>query len=225
MKTNLVSGFVILSIISLLLVGCSSVASPTATSTAGLSQAAQLAIGTLKLEGTDQAPAADQAVELLTLWKAYQSLSSSDTTAQAELDALITQIQGTMTSEQIQAIASMQLADLSQDEIMQLVGTGPMADNSSNSASNSSSGASQAAAQPPAAGGGDPGMGPGGDGGGMPAGDQAMGAAPQDMQPSSGQASTTSSQASSGARLQQVSPMLVNAVIKALEDQTQAVSS
>ena len=61
-------------------------------STASGSEENVLILGTLKLEDTDQAITADQASELLVLWKAMRVLSSSDTTSQAELDALFQQI-------------------------------------------------------------------------------------------------------------------------------------
>jgi len=69
----------------------------------------QLLIGTFKLEGTDLAVTSEQASELIPLWQVLQSLSSSDSTAQAEMDALVEQIQETMTPEQIQAIKEMNL--------------------------------------------------------------------------------------------------------------------
>lgn len=74
-----------------------------------LSAAAQLALGTVQLEDTDQAISETQAAELLPLWQAYQSLVDSDTTATVELDALVGQIQRAMTAAQIQAIANMKL--------------------------------------------------------------------------------------------------------------------
>jgi hypothetical protein len=69
----------------------------------------QLMMGTVKLDETDYAIDAQQASELLPLWKALRSLSESDTAAQAEVDALIAQIQETMTPEQMQAITDMGL--------------------------------------------------------------------------------------------------------------------
>ena len=67
----------------------------------------KLAIGTLKLEGTDLAVTAKEANDLLPLWKAVKSLSASDTTAPAEIQALYKQIEGVITSEQTQAIQKM----------------------------------------------------------------------------------------------------------------------
>lgn len=69
----------------------------------------QLAIGTLMLDGTDHAVNSETAVQLLPLWKAINSLSDSSSVAPEEVRAIYTQIQETMTSEQIQAIADMQL--------------------------------------------------------------------------------------------------------------------
>jgi hypothetical protein len=69
----------------------------------------KLAVGTLKLEKTDQAVTPAQAKELLPLWKAVKSLSSSDTTTQEEVDGLYSQIKDTMTPEQVQAIEKMEL--------------------------------------------------------------------------------------------------------------------
>lgn len=69
----------------------------------------QLILGVLQLESTDLAIDADQADEMLPLWKAYRSISGSDTVAQAELEALVEQIQEVMTADQLTAISSMKL--------------------------------------------------------------------------------------------------------------------
>jgi len=71
--------------------------------------ASRLVIGSFKLEDTDLPITPEQAVDLLPLWQVYQDLSTSDTAAQEEIDALIEQIQETMTSEQMQAITAMNL--------------------------------------------------------------------------------------------------------------------
>jgi len=72
---------------------CSNAAATLSTGT-GLSTVTRLALGTLKLEGTDQAVSTSQAAELITFWQAYQSLSNSDTSSDVELEALVKQIQG-----------------------------------------------------------------------------------------------------------------------------------
>jgi hypothetical protein len=107
---------------TLILAACSNVFSesqinPTQTS-AELSTATELVVGTLKLEGTEQAVTSDQAEGLAFLWQAYQILTSSDTTAQAELDGLIEQIQESMTTEQIRAISDL---DLTQEDAFTLL--------------------------------------------------------------------------------------------------------
>lgn len=71
----------------------------------------QLLVGTLQLEGTPLAVTADQAAELLTLWQVIKSLTGSGTSAEAEINALLSQIQETMSIEQIQAIRDMQITN------------------------------------------------------------------------------------------------------------------
>ena len=65
----------------------------------------QMTLGTLRLEETENAVTSDQATALLPLWQALQG----GVTAQAEVDAVLKQIEGTMTQEQLAAIAAMQL--------------------------------------------------------------------------------------------------------------------
>ncbi len=77
----------------------------------------QLTLGILKLEETDLAVDTEQAAELLTLWQAIRSLSSSDITAEGEIEAIVNQILDTMSSEQLEAIAAM---ELTQEGILEL---------------------------------------------------------------------------------------------------------
>lgn len=65
----------------------------------------QLALGTFQLEGTENAVTPEQAKTLLPLWQALQG----GVTAQAEINAVLKQIESAMTQEQLQAIAAMQL--------------------------------------------------------------------------------------------------------------------
>ena len=65
----------------------------------------QLALGTIQLEETENAVTPDQAAALLPLWQALQG----GVTAQAEVNAVLKQIEGTMTDEQLAAVAGMQL--------------------------------------------------------------------------------------------------------------------
>ena len=71
--------------------------------------AEQLVVGTFKLEGTSNAITATQATALVPLWQAYTQLTTSNTAAQAEIDAVIAQIQSTMTPQQVQAITALKL--------------------------------------------------------------------------------------------------------------------
>jgi hypothetical protein len=74
----------------------------------------QLALGTLKLEGTANAATAEQAKALLPLWQALVALSGDSTTAEAELTAVQNQIVEALQPAQLQAIGALQLttADL-----------------------------------------------------------------------------------------------------------------
>lgn len=78
----------------------------------------QLIVGTLKLDGTEQAVTSDQAKNLLVMWQVYQDLASSDTAAQEEIDGLVDQIQETMTAEQMKSISAM---NLTQQDVMTLM--------------------------------------------------------------------------------------------------------
>ncbi len=89
-----------------------------------LSQVNMLLVGTLTLEDTPQAVTADEAANLLPLWQAYRSLSNSQTAAEAEVDALLNQIQSTMTGDQVQAIQSMNLTSTDMMNLMQSMGAG-----------------------------------------------------------------------------------------------------
>ncbi len=69
----------------------------------------QLVLGTLKLEGTPQAVDPAMAAQLIPLYTLLQQLTGSGSAAQAEIDAVLEQIQSTMTTDQIHAIAEMKL--------------------------------------------------------------------------------------------------------------------
>ncbi|MFL7793555.1 MAG: hypothetical protein AB8I69_15545, partial [Anaerolineae bacterium] len=70
-----------------------------------LSVSDQLMLGTLLLEGTEHAITPEQAKTLLPLWQALQG----GVTIEIEVNAVLKQIEGTMTQEQLQAIAALQL--------------------------------------------------------------------------------------------------------------------
>ncbi len=82
----------------------------------------KLALGTLQLEDTDLAVTAQQAKDLLPLWKAVRSLSTSQTASSDEIQALYQQIQETMTQEQMQAIDAMKFDQETTSALMQKLG-------------------------------------------------------------------------------------------------------
>jgi hypothetical protein len=108
-------------IIITILVGCGGEATPTPESEAeayvssyldtsyegALPAANQLILGIFLLEETAEAITPAQAEALLPLWQAIQGGALQ---GQAEVNAVLSQIEGTMTSEQLSAIAAMQLA-------------------------------------------------------------------------------------------------------------------
>ena len=130
-----------------------------------LPQVTKLVLGTLKLDGTENAVTPEQAKDLLPLWQVYVSLLDSDTAAQEEIDALINQIGETMTPEQNQAINDMNLSQQDMFSVMQEQGitSGNRSQNSSGTRSGNSSGNSGGFGPP---GGGDGFAPPDGGGGG-----------------------------------------------------------
>ncbi len=170
-------------ILTLILTACSGNASNSAagasstqsrTSAGALSASLQVALGTLKLDKTANEITTEQAAELLPLWETLQVLDSSDTAANQEKEALIAQIQETMTKDQMQAITAMNLTRQDMFSILQSQGLafgGAQNANSQtqngNSSSNSNRGNSggggffAGGGGPPADGGGFPGGGGG----------------------------------------------------------------
>jgi hypothetical protein len=88
----------------------------------GLSDSMHLLLGILSLADSDTPLTTEQATAMLPLWKAVRSLGESDTTAQTEIDALYTQIRGTLTEEQLTAIAEMPLDMQSMASLAQELG-------------------------------------------------------------------------------------------------------
>jgi len=100
------------------LVACSKAAATTATSgntapggtgpgpSGGLADTDKLALGTLKLEGTDNAVTPAQAAKLLPLWQMIQGGSPQ---SDQETEAVLKQVEGTMTPAQMAAINGMAL--------------------------------------------------------------------------------------------------------------------
>jgi hypothetical protein len=82
----------------------------------------QLAIGTLKLEGTTQEVTAEQAAKLLPLWQEAYSMSQSSENKSADLELIFTQIQAVMTSEQMATIQSMEVGSEEMAALAQSLG-------------------------------------------------------------------------------------------------------
>ncbi|MEW6286143.1 MAG: hypothetical protein AB1509_07935 [Chloroflexota bacterium] len=74
----------------------------------------QLTLGSLKLAETDTPITSDQAKTMLPLWQALQNMTRTGNSAQAEVNALLAQIESAFTPEQLTAIREMKLtsADL-----------------------------------------------------------------------------------------------------------------
>lgn len=71
----------------------------------------QLAFGIMKLDGAPNAVTPEQAGKLVPLWQAVIALSGDTTTAEEELTAVQDQIVETLSAEQLQAIAAMQITN------------------------------------------------------------------------------------------------------------------
>ncbi len=167
--------------------------------------ALKLALGTFKLDKTDYPITMEEAKELLPLWKAASVLSKSDTTAAQELQALVNQIQRTMTPDQIKAIDGMGLSfkDMSSigEEFGLDIGTGSFGNMSPEMQATME--AARSSGQGP----------PGGFGGpGFPGGDPGGGFSPQASEAATG---------SRGATGLGLPSSLMDAVIKFLEAKAQ----
>jgi hypothetical protein len=138
----------------------------------------KLALGTLKLEGTDKAVTVAQAKSLLPLWKAVKSMSSGSNISEDEINAVYKQIQETMNAEQVQAIKDLNLSQADFQALMKQFGiqapqmgqgnpSGTLVPRSQSGSSASGSGGAQAGGPP---GGGIPGGDMGGPGGPPPDG-------------------------------------------------------
>jgi len=220
MKKIFLLFFSLLGIAAFALAGCANQASTATGATAqpenaSLSPATRLALGTLQLDSAGQEIPATQASELLTLWQAYQALSNSETTAQEELDALLDQIQAAMTTEQMHAIDQMELTSDTLTEALLASMPEPIQPSSDTQATDqNSANAGPGAGRPP-----DGGMAPDGAGGMAPDGAGGMADA------GTGILTTADATGQETALDNNITPMLLNALIRMLETKVQAVSS
>lgn len=136
MKRKFVLPLLLIAVLLLAACGSSntrrSFSTQTGADTQALPLSEKLAIGTLKLEGTPNAVTAKQAADLLPLWQVYSSLITSDTAAQEEKDALVEQIQETMSPTQVQAINGFSLTQRDVFTSMQQLGISPSAEVNAN---------------------------------------------------------------------------------------------
>jgi hypothetical protein len=212
-------------IFALTLSACSGTASASQASStqesAALPIATELIVGTLKLEGTDQAVSADQAKELLMLWQVYQELSNNDTAAQAEFDGLVDQIQGTMTAEQMNAITAMKLTQSDVFALMQEKGLSAGQPQQSNSGSGSGSSTRSSGGFTPPNGGATGGPPDAGMAGGGPPDGGIAGMVGTGSTTSTGQTQSTGT-GSSAVRSAGVPSALVDALVQILEQRAGA---
>ena len=200
----------ILAILSVL-VACNktTAATGTAGNSTALSAEAELLVGTFKLEDTNQAVTVDQAKLLLPLWQTLQVLSTSNTAATEEVNAVVDQIKSTMTTQQMAKITALKLTQQDMMSIMSQAGVSPNGANTTTTPMTLGglpSGGGQSGGGPPSGGGGFPPSG----GGGFPAGgDTGMAGGP-------GGASTTP-QAVRPNMGNQVPQPLLNALIQLLQ--------
>lgn len=175
-----------------------------------LSTETQLALGTLRLEDTEQVVDAREAAQLLPLWQLLNQLNTSGSAAQEEMDAVVEQIHATMTAEQIQAISEM---GLTQGDILAVSQDQGAASGSSTAITAGTN--LQSSSQSPA--GGDPGMagGPPADGGIPPDGNF-----PGEAVTGSGQQSSATSPSQTSGNTD--STALIEKVIELLESKLQS---
>jgi len=176
----------------------------------------KLAVGTLKLEGTDQAVTAEQASTLLPLWKAVKSLSSSDTISQDEITALYDQIKEAMTDGQVQAIENLNLTQEDMTALMESLGIQSPQGNPANMDDNSRA-TRQAQMPAPSDGGQPPEGGAGGGPGGGPMGDMPGGGQP-DMQGTPPAQQGTPPAGMGGRRPGGINTLFVDPLIQLLEE-------
>jgi len=196
---------ILLIVLAIALTACSASSTSTSLGTTenGLPIAAQLAVGTIKLVGTDQAVTAEQAKDLVLYWETYKQLSQSDTAAQAEYDGLISQIEETLTADQIQSITDMNITQ--QDIFTSMQGVIVTTSTSSSSTVSVPSGSPGGAGMPAG--------GPPSDGGGAPPDSGMGGVAPAS---DTDQTQSTVASASSGATAG-IPTTLIEAVIQSLQ--------
>ena len=117
--------FTLTIVFALLLASCGGTAEPASTTSSNpdtyvspsldlayenaISTRLQLTLGSLKLAETAAPITAEQAQVMLPLWQALQNMTKTGNSAQAEVNALLGQIEDAFTAEQLTAIRDMKL--------------------------------------------------------------------------------------------------------------------
>jgi hypothetical protein len=109
MKKMLLVSIVISLVLALTACGSTQNTTAVATASTTLSQEGQFLVGTLKLENTSLAVTSEQANTLLPLWETLESLASSNTAASQEVDAVVSQIESSLSTQQVSGITAMKL--------------------------------------------------------------------------------------------------------------------
>jgi hypothetical protein len=177
-----------------------SAATSSPTIATALMPALKLAVGTIDLEGTDQAVDSTSAARLLPLWQLVEQLDTSGTAAPEEITAVVNEIQLSMTSAQIKAIDAMSI-----DESQLAASGGSAPSTTANSSSPKTSAQEGSAAVDPSI-------------GGMPGGSAPMDAGGGPMPSGSSQAGTSTSKTSNSAPV----PVVMRQVIQLLETKVQS---
>lgn len=89
---------------------------------ATMTQVVELAVGTLRLEGTGQAVDKKLASQLLPYWQLIDELVASESTAPQEITAVVENIHAIMATEQVKAIQNMKLTQNDLDSAVQNAG-------------------------------------------------------------------------------------------------------
>ena len=185
------------------------------TTTGALSETVQIALGTPKLDGTQNDLTPDQATELIPLWETLRLLETSDTASQKEIEALDAQIKETMTANQIQAITAMNLTRQDMLTILQAQGGGNgFGQQANNGQGRNTSGNGNGNRQFGGGGGFVPGAGGPPDGGGFQGGGQGFGGQNQNRSAEQIATAQAARQAGGGNR---IPAPLLNAVIEFLK--------
>jgi len=136
-RRNRITTTLLAALVLALLVGCST-GTPTGDGTGGTGQVEltsgvdgldagdRLALGTLQLEGTEDAVTPAQATKLLPLW---QMVAGGSLQSEAETNAVLAQVEGAMTEAQLAAIDAQLLTSESIQSWMQEQGFGAPAGN------------------------------------------------------------------------------------------------